>query len=1327
MLNKFDNDVTRLYKFAVINKTLPRYVLRQVNEDTGETTYYLLLDYLTNRISDPSFDISTELDIIKQSYYTDDRLSPYNLLLFFINKIPGSNSPRFLQQINKTLLETNTIPTADLIPQQLPGIINGWIDDYNNEFRKSEYAINSINTIQNSLDQISPLYTSPFTITHTTQVFNPTLLQPPTTSQSPSINLETYKIEIFDRLLVSYEVPYIQYNTPSGDRLFKLFKGDTQYPAPKYDLFVPTTESTFNAKDTIYIIIWKEEDESKKLTRESYTKVLYNLSLNKVEIQLPVGDEKELIISRLKSFLQPVINLGEGREVRLGGYFYIYNCEVDEYSLLHAIMNDKLFSTYLYVEESIKPYAEKKRLGLHFKSLPKVDLFEKQDVSKSSVSVTLFQNYSLANEKYNVKVYRLNGLPVLPNVPGAEEVINKGYTWPERTPVLQMTINKADNQQVTGQFIEIISRLLSYYTNPIMVGAPSLKTQIQNTYSSLIPGLYSSTGVEKGKLRSKKAMESTRLQRLQQIAPELFPSNYGRICQGSGSQPEIISDAEVEAWQAQTFTKRGVTQNRQVLQFPIDVQAKLDKKPTGHYNIVCPNDSNPYPGVKINDGSRLKNADIYPVVPCCMYDDHIGKEVKNSVYYRFFTLRESIDQISKTKQQDIIRGNKLLNPGSIGILPTAISDLTSAYKGSGIEAHMVRYGVIRSPNSFIHSLLVCKIDQNYLSLPTDEAKEEYAKGIRRFVYNNTHPNLYRQEMYDYTDKDIRDYISGEEFLDPSLAYRGFEEWMGCNIFVFTAKSNTATKTRATNGKNGNGTQEYLGYIELPRYKIFHSRYYRPDRPTILLFKHMGSESDGLKYPQCEIIADQVSEGKWDFSYRESMTKLVYYALKVASREISWNVDNNDIIARDTPYSRVRLLDVVPKSLVPASQLIDPLGKCRAIAFRGPGFNVLISTIPSMPENLPTLLSTEIRLPIGSLNTVLNGASANYITKNIDGEVDGVWYGALDIPNAFYIPIVPTSSAPSSISSLPLGPNNPLFTTGRDPINRYRKLRRVLDIFLQVVYYLYMLDHNSNNGIEFINRYGYINNENIDSLDMYSFVGIERLLPTEEQLLRGGGVDIVSAAMLYLSNTPFKSMFINVQGNIKILFHSYDLAKKVANKLRRDPNGIVPVEIVGLYSMEEDFRQDSSTAIFLDDYDMREWLRTVEHPVFQNMIIKPKLDLSYAILEDPYLYKDQQGIIYIVQNVQKGNMLKALQVSENWYQDRINTGYYTEEYDINLSYDPGMSGVPPHLVFGISPDGTLTVSSINNPNSYPQEDLLLIMQYARGNYAAMLPIYIPPSQ
>ena len=65
----------------------------------------------------------------------------------------------------------------------------------------------------------------------------------------------------------------------------------------------------------------------------------------------------------------PSLNLGPATEVKVRGEFYLYDFEITDYTLVDTVLNSELLSNYLYIEETIKPYASKKRINIRYKSL----------------------------------------------------------------------------------------------------------------------------------------------------------------------------------------------------------------------------------------------------------------------------------------------------------------------------------------------------------------------------------------------------------------------------------------------------------------------------------------------------------------------------------------------------------------------------------------------------------------------------------------------------------------------------------------------------------------------------------------------------------------------------------------------------------------------------------------------------------------------------------------------------------------------------------------------------------------------------------------------
>jgi hypothetical protein len=60
----------------------------------------------------------------------------------------------------------------------------------------------------------------------------------------------------------------------------------------------------------------------------------------------------------------------------------------------------------------------------------------------------------------------------------------------------------------------------------------------------------------------------------------------------------------------------------------------------------------------------------------------------------------------------------------------------------------------------------------------------------------------------------------------------------------------------------------------------------------------------------------------------------------------------------------------------------------------------------------------------------------------------------------------------------------------------------------------------------------------------------------------------------------------------------------------------------------------------------------------NPLLVETLAMKYSLMHSPYFYLHNRKRLYIIQNVDKGNMLSAVTVAKFWRMTRINGGYFT---------------------------------------------------------------------
>ena len=567
--------------------------------------------------------------------------------------------------------------------------------------------------------------------------------------------------------------------------------------------------------------------------------------------------------------------------------------------------------------------------------------------------------------------------------------------------------------------------------------------------------------------------------------------------------------------------------------------------------------------------------------------------------------------------------------------------------------------------------------------------------------NNINLSLLKQELYDFSEEEIKIQLEDHtKFMDPALYYRAIEgifHMMNMNIFVFVPPDED---------KNDD-----FGSLEIPRYKLFHARPKRGKGISIIIFKHLGSESDNLNYPQCELIVDCDQNNNFIRKFfEEKMTDLLYDTMIETSKTISWYIDpiTNEPVANVNLYSTFYFRGILGK--IPHGQIIDNYGKLRGLVFTYKEEEITVMFPPSQPENLPLIKNEPQRPRIETILSLFNGNIVTAVTTTQDG-IDGIWLKLTDIDHGIYCPFLPVNDKQfieKILGDLPIGPPNPIFTNGKNVINRIKKLRRVLDITLQLIIWIYILS--KLDVVVFIKNYfrlGDFGKFN-DSSNIYDISNINRRIPK---------FNSIDQAMDYLgkyiptlvSQKRFVLYSKKYMDGLIYFIKEYDHTTK--GLIRK-----IPKEIIGLFVEETDFIQHQNVALFIRESDMKAWLFGIKNSEFKNIKIQNKLDISFGLYSEPYLYvsSDKNNNIYIVQNVIGGDMLRALNVSFNWFIKRVNHGYHSFPFENPNNPDQ----FPVFAIYGISTSSTLIVIK-NRTNN--ESNFLQLLTYGPNQYAALLPI------
>ncbi len=1273
---RYDNDVTLLYKFVGISNLPTNLIISRprINNEPGFGSTKLIFESITDiiqRLVDENHNPADIYDIVTSFKPT---ISLNDIIMTWFGLYQDPERTDNYQDINELYQQIDESISVEQFEDenQLISSYNSW---RNNIGIQTEFDYKRLNKIldnqqqlQNVGDVVDIPY-SPVTISSTTTAYNPQIMGKNVTVDDG--------LDIFNYSIASVYAPFIKYVDNFGMTYYKVYNGGKIDTEPNYELTVIKHEKS-NRPNTIYITLWLGDYNSdgsaqiRDAAKESFFIVIYNLENNYLTVEAPIGAntkkglvrEKQVAITRAQNAM-PSINFGHGNETRVKGDFNLWNVELDECSFLHAILNDPVLNVYLYVEETITPFAFKERLNIHFRSI-----FSDIREAETSTEYANIANYASVSITINNKVAAITeNKQIIVN--GQTEL----YQITAGTPYLSISVSKATSREALDDFMSLFQLLIAYYLQQ--------KDVIMQIYDFVFPDLRDELQVllngKKNKTlklpanyeKNKKIVKTgdKRIIELREQAPDLFITNYPRKCQ-STYQPVIVAPEDAEEFQNRRFGPNN--SRRQLMPFPHGAPKFL---------FGCPGDDFPYPGVKLNN---LDNKDIYPYIPCCFVKDVMTPGVRSK--YRDYVQGVRIEGNRGAKADKKISTNKVLQTEKVAFLPSTIEEIVKTYSPDYVD--MVRYGVPITTNSFLHCVCMAVDDPYYYSIPTEKLQEEYVQDLRTFIANNIEKSLVKQEMFDYTDDEIDNVMRDNNvFYDPSLFYRAVEEIFKINIYVFTP----------TEGDN-------QGMIDIPRFKIFHSRPERSYRPTVVIIKTMGSESNGLEYPQCELIVDyDKTRHEIVKLFGPSMTKICHTSIVNVMKTLSWEPkENREFSVHANIYYHLDHPQIFQSPLV--SQYIDNYGKMRALTVDlGAEGLFTIQTIPSQPENIPH--SDNIHRISYDLAVQMMGEPVA-CTRDIEDRVDGLWYSVLDLVYGEYVPIYPEYME----VNLPMGPLNPLVPEGTNLTGRMSVLRRTLNIITQLVKWFYTLS-GSDNPKDFAKRYFVIDGEPVDdSAKYYDISGIERKLPLVNSLddaleaIETIAPTLVQDGKIVMYNKIFSDRMIR-------MLTDYDNLRQGMIQKRK-------THIDNYFETENDFIQNRGSKVFISNKDLDAWLLSLKSTKDYSKYYKinTTLNVNMGAMMDPIIYRHSDGTMYIIQNVVGGIYAKALAVAQTWKQFKVNVGSNVKPVEVT----------PPHIIYSISTTATFVpIQDHSNGTNNP----LMILYYGspsditlqNGRFAAILRI------
>lgn len=1398
----YDNSISFLYKQAIRLGVPHRFLLvrpradveaRSIDtfdlEDNRDATFTTLFNIIRQLLlQDSSIDLDHIWDIV--SKFRGDSYNPLELISIWLHAVPEFRveSPALVQQVN-TFLTNIGEPTRYANMAEVIGYYtNVWLPYYQRELERDYQTLLNFVRSQQEILNIRPVYHSGITLDSIIVSYD----YPTEQGVNPLP-------DIFNSAFTSYIVPFVQFNirpfkgqSDQVERYYKIYKGRSIDARPDYNNVILTSAQAGRGQ-SIYLNVWagnyaydeelQEEsseiyEEARTGKKESFNLVtisyLEDLNIVRILFSSPHTDlvNETHLIERIHSHLpclpQPNIPLtqeqmvqcqGNGlilnqvipiNEVRISGSFYIYNVDLVEPTLFHLIMNDPLFSAYLYLEESGKSFAEKTRLNIHYRGAS-TDLNDKQkgyrtDPNKlsrkskrrSAVSATITQEILSPGDRFFVQQ------------PDGQEI---EFPVQTTTPVINVKMTRAASRQVAQQFVDVLSRLFRRYIesrnilNMYLYFVPEYTQVIQASIQQRTRGSDISSSVEDGQIVE--TDRASRVDELRKVASDVFVANYARKCQRP-FQPKLIRLDEAAAWQRKYIMRGNTQEERQILSFP---------KENPKYILVCPDDRYPYPGVMEN--KTLSNRNVYPYIPCCFRRNQLNSSTSSLNKYYFGTSTRQA-RVATSRSGHKMKTGKILPPERLGLIHTSIVGLISQYDEESGDFY--RFGVPRSTNSFIHCVALALEHRGYLEAPD---REEWVSTLRSNLFQlGIRPELLRQELYDMANEDIiQKATDNEMFFDPLLYYRALEILFDCNIYIFA------------NNDMDEETGRKRSLLHLPRNRYFHAHTPVPSGRVVLVIRHWGSESNALEYPQCELIIDQrTNDTRMHFS--GSMNELLYPALTFVGRTLSWqiyeSVSTDEVPREPTMTCRMNMYSVMNYQMVFGQipiigQIIDNAGKARVFALApevDPAtgtyspLRIFVNVPPTAPLNVPGFNPEEASTKLPTYNRLIElFREPISATVSTDGEfLTGLWFPIGDIQFGFYCPCqdftwatftqqYPNINRNSELAALTVYiPRERELARGQvrrlvssSPIQRIRYLNRAARFIDQIVKYLYLIAGRPEDIDAFILSFGAVlpDENKPDSIDVYDISQIPRILPTGNNI-----IEVLNRLSNYSRN-----MF---RGG-RLIFYDQQMVQGIAYQLRRFSRNIrglsVPPsqlrQIQGYYAVKEDFQFNPQYEFILGSLkEYNNWMQTyvpspsLQQRTIQNLKdnIQTRLNSNAFAYQEPYIYQKsgnnaigssynpQDDRFYLIQNVAGGDLRRAIQVAYNWYIEKRNSGFGTEEWPSQNAIDAGFNAdsntLPANVIYRISPGGSIIVEQ---NNSAGQRRFLEILNYGNNIFAAMLPI------
>ena len=498
------------------------------------------------------------------------------------------------------------------------------------------------------------------------------------------VNLECPKItimELFNDIVLTKEVPFATINS-----IYKVINE-----------FIPES-SWFTSLDNVILLKLKDNKEYSNCFITVENKPENDKTQIKFSLVASVSKQREDIKN---TAVQNILNIFRSKsnltvisfvDTKIKGLFYYPQQSLNRYVLSDLIMNNNIFSKFLFVDESVKASKKTESLYIHFNS-----------TKTGSVTANIAEKYSFKGD---------------PNLRG-KDIVN---LFPYKSYYLRIKITSINNIESVLFFQDILTKILKLYRDNY--------DSVFDFYKLYIPSFGTK---EEPNIIIKPP-------KLKDLAPEVFVNGYPPTCP---HQPTIIDDSEV---------KEAESEGKQVMRYPKEADA-TENFPVRNY--VCNHETSIYPGLRNNPLSNNDIVPYLPCcyeknhseIQGTEYRQYFfGDEPKNKFKFQqeliitnkfvgrdtFGTLPEALDRIF-----NIINNDRRYLYVRMGVTDSKSSFLECVLQGMYEKTGILKQKSDKNRLNFLRQYRNQLADNPFLNISRQELYDHTIEQIREKVMNET--------------------------------------------------------------------------------------------------------------------------------------------------------------------------------------------------------------------------------------------------------------------------------------------------------------------------------------------------------------------------------------------------------------------------------------------------------------------------------------------------------------------------------------------------------------------------------------------------------------